>query len=305
MHVYVCICKSDWIGCEPCASLGGSTNRLTAASIAHPKHTTTGTTTPQPPLPLDARPIQDGYSGQMAWLPTTTNPTTNPPDKQQTTPAGVGGCGSYFFRHVAARTTPFGNPQRPAAELLVERGLDPSGLVDALVRTWGCGCVGKRVWVGIDTSPTDRLTRPPPPHTPNPPTTPQPQQIDDTERRLNLPRVWPREPFTSALETLLISPARAVVVRTDPPLLAAGTDPFGGLFFFFFCVCVRVLSFCLGVFWPRHQLMFAHALTRAYIYTYIPPNDSTAAYRGATLKEVPIADPDNEQPPPQSQQVRL
>ncbi len=58
-------------------------------------------------------------------------------------------------------------------------------------------------------------------------------QLDEAEAGLGLPRIWPREPFTSALETLIISPARATVVRDEPDLLTAGTDPYG------VCVCGR------------------------------------------------------------------
>lgn len=92
-------------------------------------HLHTDPTRPDPLLPLlPARPIQDGHSGQMAWLPLNPPTTTNPSTQPSPAPSP-----SFFFQHVAATTTPFGPPQRPAALLLRERGLDPAGLVDALV----------------------------------------------------------------------------------------------------------------------------------------------------------------------------
>jgi hypothetical protein len=58
---------------------------------------------------------------------------------------------------------------------------------------------------------------------------------------MGLPRLWPREPFTSALETLIASPARATVVRDAPDLLTAGTDPRGA------CACIYIICVCMCV----------------------------------------------------------
>jgi hypothetical protein len=46
--------------------------------------------------------------------------------------------------------------------------------------------------------------------------------------QLNLvtpPKAWQRELYTSALETVVITPARTTLVREEPDLLAVGMDP--------------------------------------------------------------------------------
>jgi hypothetical protein len=167
-----------------------------------------------PTEPLHAFParlIQDGFSGEVVLLPQATAKPGDP---------------NFFMQRVAATTTPFGFPSGPPVqEVIMDRYLRPDDLFDEAVST---PCLYPPASTPSYSSRLVMATAPcvhasmsthsnmttlglaaPRPH---------PMQLSYSFG----PKTWPRDMYTCALDTVVISPARTTLIREEPDLLTAG-----------------------------------------------------------------------------------